>query len=120
LGYRKAASAMILDFGIQQIAPSVLSWILLGLIAGVIASKIVNKNGDSAILDIVLGILGALVGGYVFNTFGEVGVTSACSWRQLLQSPSSSSITPCYGSPAGDSRAPSAPMSTAASSIVSD
>ena len=55
---------------------SVLSWILLGLIAGVIASKIVNKGGDGAILNIVLGILGALVGGYVFNTFGEVGVTA--------------------------------------------
>jgi uncharacterized membrane protein YeaQ/YmgE (transglycosylase-associated protein family) len=54
---------------------SVIGWIVLGLIAGFIASKIVNKTGEGFILDIVLGIVGALVGGYIFNAFGEIGTT---------------------------------------------
>ena len=54
---------------------SFLAWIVLGLIAGFLASKIVNKHGDGLILDIVLGIVGAVVGGYLFNTFGASGVT---------------------------------------------
>ncbi|HTZ48574.1 MAG TPA: GlsB/YeaQ/YmgE family stress response membrane protein [Verrucomicrobiae bacterium] len=54
---------------------SFLAWIVLGLIAGFIASKIVNKAGEGALLDIVLGVVGAVVGGWLFNTFGHVGVT---------------------------------------------
>ena len=42
---------------------SFLAWIVLGLLAGFIGSKIVNKQGEGLILDIVLGIVGALVGG---------------------------------------------------------
>ena len=52
-----------------------IAWIVLGLIAGFIASKIVNKQGEGLILDIVLGIVGALVGGWVFSFFGAAGVT---------------------------------------------
>ena len=54
---------------------SILTWIILGLIAGFIASKIVNKSGEGLILDIVLGIVGAVVGGWLFNQFGAAGVT---------------------------------------------
>lgn len=54
---------------------SVLAWIVLGLIAGFIGSKIVNKRGEGLLLDIVLGIVGAVVGGFLFNAFGAVGVT---------------------------------------------
>ena len=54
---------------------SFLAWIVLGLIAGFIASKIVNKTGEGVVLDIILGIIGAVVGGWLFNTFGHVGVT---------------------------------------------
>jgi uncharacterized membrane protein YeaQ/YmgE (transglycosylase-associated protein family) len=54
---------------------SFLAWIVLGLIAGFIASKLVNKSGEGMILDIVLGVVGALVGGWLFNTFGMSGVT---------------------------------------------
>ena len=46
---------------------SFLAWIILGLIAGFVGSKIVNKHGDGLILDIVLGIVGAVVGGYLFS-----------------------------------------------------
>lgn len=54
---------------------SILAWIVLGLIAGFIGSKLVNKTGEGVILDIVLGIVGAVVGGYLFNMFGAHGVT---------------------------------------------
>ena len=54
---------------------SIIGWIILGLIAGFIASKIVNKQGEGFFLDIVLGIVGALVGGWLFELFGHAGVT---------------------------------------------
>lgn len=52
-----------------------IAWIVLGLISGFIASKIVNKTGEGLIMDIVLGIVGALVGGWLFTKFGYAGVT---------------------------------------------
>ncbi len=54
---------------------SILGWIILGLIAGFIGSKIVNKSGEGLILDIVLGIVGAIVGGYLFSILGAAPVT---------------------------------------------
>jgi uncharacterized membrane protein YeaQ/YmgE (transglycosylase-associated protein family) len=54
---------------------SVLGWIVLGLVSGFIASKIVNKTGEGFFLDIILGIVGALVGGFIFTAFGVNGVT---------------------------------------------
>ncbi len=54
---------------------SILAWLVLGLIAGFIGSKIVNKSGQGLVLDIVLGIVGAMVGGYLFQMFGMHGVT---------------------------------------------
>jgi uncharacterized membrane protein YeaQ/YmgE (transglycosylase-associated protein family) len=54
---------------------SIFAWIILGLIAGFIGSKIVNKRGEGLVLDLVLGIVGALAGGWLFNTFGASGVT---------------------------------------------
>ena len=54
---------------------SILAWIVLGLISGFIASKIVNKTGEGILLDIVLGIIGAVVGGWLFSLIGHTGVT---------------------------------------------
>ena len=54
---------------------SFLAWIVLGLLAGFIGSKIVNKSGEGILVDILLGIVGAIVGGWLFNTFGATGVT---------------------------------------------
>jgi uncharacterized membrane protein YeaQ/YmgE (transglycosylase-associated protein family) len=54
---------------------SILAWIVLGLLAGFIGSKLVNKSGEGAVLDIVLGVVGAVVGGYLFNMMGAAGVT---------------------------------------------
>jgi uncharacterized membrane protein YeaQ/YmgE (transglycosylase-associated protein family) len=63
---------------------SFIAWIVLGLIAGFIASKLVNKSGEGMILDIVLGVVGALVGGWLFNTFGMSGVTGLNVYSLLV------------------------------------
>ena len=54
---------------------SFLGWIFLGLIAGFVASKIVNRQGEGMFLDIALGIVGAIVGGFLFAQVGAAGVT---------------------------------------------
>jgi uncharacterized membrane protein YeaQ/YmgE (transglycosylase-associated protein family) len=54
---------------------SFLAWIILGLIAGFIGSKVVNKTGEGVFLDIILGIVGAIVGGWIFTAFGAQGVS---------------------------------------------
>ena len=63
---------------------SILGWLVLGLISGFIASKIVNKSGDGLILDIILGIVGAVIGGYLFQTFGMAGVTGVNLYSILV------------------------------------
>jgi len=63
---------------------SFLAWIVLGLIAGFIASKIVNKSGSGILMDILLGVVGALVGGWLFNTFGGTGVTGLNLYSMLV------------------------------------
>jgi uncharacterized membrane protein YeaQ/YmgE (transglycosylase-associated protein family) len=63
---------------------SVIAWIVLGLVAGFIASKIVNRAGEGALLDIVLGIIGAVVGGWLFNMFGMPGVTGFNIYSMLV------------------------------------
>ena len=54
---------------------SIIAWIILGLIAGFVASKIVNREGEGIILDIVLGIVGAVIGGWIMAFVGGQGVT---------------------------------------------
>ena len=63
---------------------SIISWIILGLIAGFIGSKIVNKHGEGMILDIALGIVGAIVGGIVFSAFGATGITGLDIWSMIV------------------------------------
>lgn len=53
----------------------IIGWIVLGLIAGFIASKVVNNQGEGILVDIILGIVGSVVGGFIFNFFGGAGVT---------------------------------------------
>jgi uncharacterized membrane protein YeaQ/YmgE (transglycosylase-associated protein family) len=63
----------------------VFSWIILGLIAGFIASKILNRTGSGLILDLVLGIIGAAVGGFIFSgLFGMSGVTGVNIWSIIV------------------------------------
>ncbi|WP_137938590.1 GlsB/YeaQ/YmgE family stress response membrane protein [Chitinivorax sp. B] len=54
---------------------SLIAWIILGLLAGFAASQLVKSTGQGVVLDVLLGIAGAIIGGSLFNTFGMMGVT---------------------------------------------
>jgi uncharacterized membrane protein YeaQ/YmgE (transglycosylase-associated protein family) len=63
---------------------SIFIWIVLGLVAGFIGSKIVNKKGEGLFLDIILGIVGAIAGGWLFNMFGAAGVSGLNLYSLLV------------------------------------
>jgi uncharacterized membrane protein YeaQ/YmgE (transglycosylase-associated protein family) len=62
----------------------IIAWLVLGLVAGFIASKVVNKTGEGLIMDIVLGIVGAVVGGWLFTRLGYAGVTGFNIYSMLV------------------------------------
>ena len=49
---------------------TILTWIIVGLIAGVLASLVMGGTGYGLIGDIIIGIVGAFVGGWIFNSLG--------------------------------------------------
>ena len=63
---------------------SILAWMVLGLIAGFVASKIVNKTGEGVVMDIVLGVVGAVGGGWLFHQFGQPGITGLNVWSVVV------------------------------------
>jgi uncharacterized membrane protein YeaQ/YmgE (transglycosylase-associated protein family) len=63
---------------------SIIAWIVLGLVSGFIASKIVNKTGEGILVDIVLGIAGAVVGGFLFHLAGATGVDGFNAWSLFV------------------------------------
>ena len=63
---------------------SILAWIVLGIVAGFLGSKVVNKTGDGLVLDLVLGVVGAIVGGWIFSFFGQAGVTGLNLYSLLV------------------------------------
>jgi len=63
---------------------SIFPWIVFGLIAGYIASRTVNKPGDSVFLDIALVIAGAVYGGFFFTWMGAAGVTESHLNKMLV------------------------------------
>jgi len=67
-----------------EVIMSFLAWILLCLVAGFIASKIVNKQGEGLVLDIILGVIGAVVGGWLFGILGTGGVTGVNLYSLLV------------------------------------
>jgi len=64
---------------------SIIAWLVLGLIAGWVGSMIVNRGrGDGLLLDIILGVVGAFVGGFLFNLFGAAGVSGLNLYSLLV------------------------------------
>jgi uncharacterized membrane protein YeaQ/YmgE (transglycosylase-associated protein family) len=59
----------------KEVVMSLIVWIVLGLVSGYVASKIVNKTGEGFFLDIALGVIGAIIGGWLFGMFGRAGVS---------------------------------------------
>jgi uncharacterized membrane protein YeaQ/YmgE (transglycosylase-associated protein family) len=62
----------------------VLQWMVLGLFAGFIASKLVNKRGEGIVMDIILGVFGAVIGGWLFRALGTAGATGFNLWSLLV------------------------------------
>ncbi|HCB02429.1 MAG TPA: GlsB/YeaQ/YmgE family stress response membrane protein [Anaerolineae bacterium] len=55
---------------------NILVWIIFGALAGWIASIVMGKNRQmGALANIVVGIIGAFIGGWIMNQFGAAGVT---------------------------------------------
>ncbi|WIM12302.1 GlsB/YeaQ/YmgE family stress response membrane protein [Enhydrobacter sp.] len=63
---------------------SILAWIILGLIAGFIASRVVNHHGAGLVLDLVIGIVGAVIGGWIMTALGGAGITGFNLWSLLV------------------------------------
>lgn len=63
---------------------NLLAWIFLGLIAGFLAGKVVNRSGSGIVLDIFIGIIGAVIGGWAFNAVGAAGATGFNLWSILV------------------------------------
>jgi uncharacterized membrane protein YeaQ/YmgE (transglycosylase-associated protein family) len=68
----------------QGAAMSFVAWIVLGLVAGFIGSKLVNRSGEGLIRDVLLGVVGAFIGGYLFSLFGASGVTGLNLYSLLV------------------------------------
>jgi uncharacterized membrane protein YeaQ/YmgE (transglycosylase-associated protein family) len=62
---------------------SFISWLLMGLVAGFIGSKIVNKSGEGVIMDTLIGIVGAVVGGWLAS-FLHMGPPTGFNLYSLL------------------------------------
>jgi uncharacterized membrane protein YeaQ/YmgE (transglycosylase-associated protein family) len=63
---------------------NIISWLVLGLIAGFIASKLINKSGEGIIFDIILGIVGAFIGGYIVRALGIGGGVNGLNIPSLV------------------------------------
>jgi uncharacterized membrane protein YeaQ/YmgE (transglycosylase-associated protein family) len=75
---------------------SMIAWIVLGLIAGFVASKIVNRTGEGIIIDVLLGIVGAIVGGWLFNAFGMRGVNGFTLYSMVVATIGAAAVLVLY------------------------
>jgi uncharacterized membrane protein YeaQ/YmgE (transglycosylase-associated protein family) len=83
----------------------IISWIILGLIAGFIGSKIVDRQGQGFWLDIALGVVGALVGGFLFSLFGASGVTGLNIYSMIVAVVGAIAVMLIYNTLSGRRRA---------------
>ncbi len=62
-----------------------IAWIILGALSGWIASKLMDKDSEmNAVANIIVGIVGAFIGGLVFNFIGASGVTGFNIWSLIV------------------------------------
>ena len=83
---------------------SIIGWLILGLIAGFIGSKIVDSQGQGVLLNIFLGIVGAIVGGLIFSAFGAQGITGLNLWSMIVAIIGSIVVLVAYHAFAGQGR----------------
>ena len=81
-----AIPAFAQDAATPDVPPNIgiIAWILVGLIGGFLASKVVNHTGEGLLRDILLGIVGAFIGGFIFRAMGSAGVTGFNLWSILV------------------------------------
>ena len=64
---------------------SILAWIIVGIIAGFLAKAVVPGEGPGGILgDLVVGVVGAVIGGWIMNAFGNVGANGLNIWSIIV------------------------------------
>jgi uncharacterized membrane protein YeaQ/YmgE (transglycosylase-associated protein family) len=80
---------------------SILAWAVLGLIVGFVVSKIVNQAGEGVALDVALGVVGALLGGWLFDQFGPRGVAGLSVWGLLMAATGAIAVLMGYHTIAG-------------------
>ena len=80
---------------------SVIAWLVLGAIAGWLGSMLVNRSGEGLVLDIVLGIVGAVVGGWIFTAVGATGITGFNLWSVFVAVIGSAIVLAVYHAVAG-------------------
>lgn len=83
---------------------SIIAWIIVGLIGGFIGSKIVNRRGEGLLLDIGLGIVGALLGGFLMNMAGSVGINGLNLWSIFVSAIGSALVLIIYHAITGTRR----------------
>jgi uncharacterized membrane protein YeaQ/YmgE (transglycosylase-associated protein family) len=81
--YASPALAQANDQAIEEGA-GVIAWVVVGLIGGYLASRVVNKTGEGTLRDMILGIVGGVVGGIIFRSLGGHGVTGFNLWSILV------------------------------------
>jgi len=63
----------------------IIAWIVVGIIAGFLAKTVVPGAGPGGVLgDLVIGILGAVIGGWLFNAFDHIGATGLNLWSIVV------------------------------------
>jgi uncharacterized membrane protein YeaQ/YmgE (transglycosylase-associated protein family) len=75
----KILERKIMDFGQM----GWLAWLVVGAVAGWLAS-IVMRSNQGLLTDIIVGIIGAVIGGFLFNQFGSAGVTGFNMWSLFV------------------------------------
>ncbi len=62
-----------------------LAWVVVGIIAGFLAKLVVPGEGPGGVLgDLVVGVIGAIIGGWLFNAFGRPGLSGLSVWSILV------------------------------------
>ncbi|HET9343805.1 MAG TPA: GlsB/YeaQ/YmgE family stress response membrane protein [Candidatus Eremiobacteraceae bacterium] len=63
----------------------ILAWIIVGIVAGFLAKAVVPGEGPGGVLgDLIVGVVGAIIGGWLFNMFGHIGATGLNLWSILV------------------------------------
>jgi len=84
---------------------SIIAWIFMGIISGFVASKVVSGSGKGLLIDLILGVVGAVVGGAAFHLLGQNGVTGFNLWSMFVSVIGAAAVIVAFRALSGRSRA---------------